>query len=300
MQNGLYIIHSIQVDPEVGPLRTVHVQQVADMVRQLCLDANFKLEPDVQGALQSAAAGEQSPTGKVILGELLANAELARTTGFTLCQDTGTVVVFLEVGQDVHLAGGDLEAAIQEAVAAAYTEGRLRKSMVAEPLFERANTGNNTPAIIHTRIVSGDQVRMTLSTKGGGAENMSRLAMLKPADGLAGVRRFILETVEAAGPNACPPIIVGVGVGGNFETCAYLAKRALMRPVGEPHGDPRVAELEARLLAEVNQLGVGPQGLGGAVTALALHIEVQGCHIAALPVAVNIECHSHRHKEAVV
>lgn len=281
-------------------LREITSDQIRRTVNDLCVRANLELEPDVRRVLVKARSDEASPVGQSILEELLENADLAQQERLPMCQDTGTAVVFLEVGQDVQITGDDPETAVTQGVSAAYTAGLLRRSMVEEPLFRRKNSGDNTPAIVHTRIVPGDRLRIRLATKGGGAENMSRLAMLKPADGLEGVRRFILDTVAAAGPNACPPVIVGVGIGGNFERCAYLAKWSLMRPVGEPHPDPEVAQLERHLLADINQLGVGPQGLGGTVTALAVHLEVQGCHIAALPVAVNIECHSHRHKEAIL
>ncbi len=216
-----------------------------------------------------------------------------------MCQDTGVALVFLEIGQDVHLVGGDLYEAVNRGVARGYTEGRLRMSMLNDPI-KRVNTRNNTPAMIYVDIVPGDKLKIKVDTKGGGSENMSQLRMLPPSAGWEGAKRFIVETVAAAGPNACPPLIVGVGVGGNFDKCALLAKKALLREVGSHHPDPDWAAREQELLEEINKLGVGPMGLGGTVTALAVHIEVMGCHITALPVAVNIECHSHRHKEVTL
>jgi fumarate hydratase subunit alpha len=283
-----------------GPLRELSVQHIADTVAALCQEANFELSPDMTQALSTAVQLEESPVGQVILLQIQENAAIAAAERIPMCQDTGTAVIFLEVGQDVRLVGGDLSEAVNAGVRQGFADGYLRASIIGDPVFRRKNTGDNTPAILHTAIVPGDRVRIIYDSKGGGAENMSRLRMLAPADGLEGLRRFVVETIAEAGPNACPPLIIGVGVGGNFERCAYLAKWALMRKVGSAHADPQWAALEQDLLTEINKLGVGPQGLGGRVTALAVHIETYPCHIAALPVAVNIECHSHRHREAIL
>lgn len=276
-------------------MREIHVAELTAAVARLVQEANFVLEADVQAALAGARRQEAGPTGQAILLEIIENADLAAGDRVPMCQDTGTVIVFLTVGQAVHFVGGDLKAAINAGVARGYREGLLRMSMLRDPI-DRVNSKDNTPAMIHIDLVPGDQVHLVLDCKGGGAENMSRLAMLKPSDGWEGVRQFVIDTVARAGPNACPPLIVGVGIGGNFERCALLAKGSLLRPVGAPNPDPAWAAREQELLAAVNALGVGPMGLGGTVTALAVHIDVMGCHIAALPVAVNIECHSHRHK----
>lgn len=280
-------------------VREVHVDQVTETVAKLVMEANYVLSDDVKEALSRAMSLEEAPVGQSILVQIKENYTIAETERVPMCQDTGAAVIFVEVGQDVHLVGGDLTEAINKGVAKGYTEGYLRKSMLDDPL-RRKNTGDNTPAMIHYSIVPGDKITIKVDTKGGGSENMSRLAMLKPSDGWEGVRKFILETVANAGPNACPPVIVGVGIGGNFEKVAYLAKKSLLRHVGQPNPDPEWAAREQELLTEINKLGVGPMGLGGTVTALAVHIETFGCHITALPVAVNIECHSHRHKEAVI
>jgi fumarate hydratase subunit alpha len=230
---------------------------------------------------------------------LLKNADIARSEDVPMCQDTGFAVVFVELGQDVHIEGGALEDAINEGVRRGYTEGYLRKSIVGHPL-ERVNTGDNTPAVIHLKLVPGNKMKITVAPKGGGSENMSGIKMLKPAEGVEGVKKFVLDTVKAAGPNPCPPIIVGVGIGGTFEKCALLAKEALLRPVGTPSHRPEIARLERELLDEINSTGIGPQGLGGRFTALAVHIEIYPVHIASLPVAVNINCHASRHKEIVL
>lgn len=275
-------------------VREVDVSQISDTLSKLCIDICYRMSPDMVAAVRRARESEESPMGREILDQLIANTEIAAEGDVPYCQDTGTTVVFLDVGQDVHLVGGALEDAVNSGVARGYSEGYLRGSIVRDPLFERKNTGDNTPAIIHTRIVPGDRVAITVDAKGAGSENMSRLAMLKPADGLEGVRRFVLETVQRAGPNACPPGIVGVGVGGNFEGVARLAKRALMRRVGDPNPDERWAQLERELYDAANALGLGPEALGGTQTVLAVHIEAAPTHIASLPVAVNIECHAHR------
>jgi fumarate hydratase subunit alpha len=277
-------------------MRTVQAEEIAAAVARLCREANVALGADVLNALKEALKHEESPQGKDVLEKLLANAALARQEGIPVCQDTGVAVVFLEVGQEVHIVG-DLEAAVNEGVRQGYTEGHLRKSVVRHPL-DRVNTGDNTPAVIHTRVVPGDRLRITVAPKGAGSENMSALRMLKPADGVEGVKRFVLEVVENAGPNACPPLVVGVGIGGTMEKAALLAKEALLRPLGSHSDDPLAAALEAELLEAINRSGIGPLGLGGRVTALAVHVEVYPCHIASLPVAVNLNCHAARHRSA--
>lgn len=254
----------------------------------------YRVPPDMTDALRRARAHEDSPLGREILDRLLENTAIAAEGEYPYCQDTGYTVVFLEIGQDVHLVGGDLADAIDGGVAEGYTDGYLRGSITRDPLFDRRNTGDNTPAFVHTAIVPGDQVRIQVDAKGAGSENMSRHAMLKPSDGLEGVKRFVLRAVAEAGPNACPPGIIGVGIGGNFEWSAILAKRAILRKVGQPHPDPRYAELEAELFDKCNALGLGPEALGGTQTVLAVHVEAMPTHIASLPVAVNIECHAHR------
>ena len=261
----------------------------------LCQEANFQLGADVLAAFEKGLQEETAPAGKDIFRQLLENARIAREESVPMCQDTGFAVVFVEIGQDVHITGGDLYAAINEGVSKGYREGYLRKSILNHP-FERQNTGDNTPAVIHCRLVPGDQLKITVAPKGGGSENMSGLKMLKPAEGVAGVKKFVVEQVSFAGPNPCPPIIVGVGIGGTFEKAALLAKEALLRPVGQKNPRPEIAQLEEELLTEINQLGIGPQGLGGRVTALAVHVEVYAVHMASLPVAVNINCHAARHK----
>ncbi|MEW6448049.1 MAG: fumarate hydratase [Bacillota bacterium] len=277
-------------------MRTVRAEEIAAAVARLCREANVALGADILGALEEALKREESPQGRDVLEKLLSNAALAREEGLPLCQDTGVAVVFLEVGQEICIAG-DLEAAVNAGVRLGYTEGYLRNSMMRHPL-DRVNTGDNTPAVIHTRIVPGDRLKITVAPKGAGSENMSALRMLKPADGVEGVKRFVLEVVEKAGPNACPPLVVGVGIGGTMEKAALLAKEALLRPVGSRSQDPLAAALEAELLAEINRSGIGPLGLGGRVTALAVHVEVYPCHIASLPVAVNLNCHAARHRSA--
>jgi len=275
-------------------LRELDVSELTIAIRQMCLDAAYKLGDDVVAAITDARDREQSPVGRDVLGSLLENAAIAAEGVFPYCQDTGSTVVFLDVGQDVHLVGGDVVDAVNEGVRQGYTEGFLRASIVTDPMFARKNTGDNTPAFLHMRIVPGDRVRMTVDAKGGGSENKSKHVMLVPADGVDGVKRFVLETVTKAGADCCPPGIIGVGVGGNFEWSAILAKRALLRHVGEPNPDPAIADLERSLLADLQALGLGPQAMGGTVTALAVHIETLPTHIASLPVAVNIECHAHR------
>jgi len=280
-------------------MRNVNVKLIIESVKKLCMDANYYLGDDVVAAIRNAVAKEESPLGREILNQILQNAEIAKNEKMPLCQDTGLAAIFAELGQDVHVEGGDFESAIQEGVRKGYAEGYLRKSIVEDPL-RRKNTGDNTPAVISTRIVSGDKIKITILPKGGGSENMSAIKMLKPSDGEEGVKSFVVDTVRKAGGNPCPPIIVGVGIGGSFDKCAYLAKKALLRKVGSVHPDPYYAAMEKELLERVNNTGVGPQGLGGRITALAVHIEAHPCHIASLPAAVNTQCHSARHKEVII
>ena len=281
-------------------MRELATQAVTDHVARLFVEANTLLNDDVISTFRSCLSSEKSPTGRDVLGQLLENAALARESGVPLCQDTGLAVVFLQLGQDLHLTGGDLCEAVHAGVRKGCAEGYLRASVVSPPVGKRVNTGDNTPAIIHTAIVPGERLRIVVAPKGGGSENTSAVRMLRPADGRDGVMRFVLETVVKAGPNPCPPIVVGVGIGGTFELCALLAKKALLRRLGETHPEPDFAELESLLLEAVNRLGTGPAGLGGNVTALAVHVETHPCHIASLPVAVNINCHSHRHCEVLL
>ena len=276
-------------------MREIHTNQITTAVRNLCIDANTHLGEDVLEAFAKAMDQEVSPTGKDILEKLLENAGIAKAEDIPICQDTGFAVVFVEIGQEVHLVGGDLKEAINEGVRQGYQEGYLRKS-VCHP-FTRKNTGDNTPAVIHFDIVPGDGVKLILAPKGGGSENMSRVTMLTPAVGIQGVKDFVVQRVKESGANPCPPTIVGVGIGGTFETTALLAKKALLRPLGSENSDPELAALEQELYAEINALGIGPQGLGGRITSLAVHVNMMESHIASLPVAVNIQCHAARHKE---
>lgn len=276
-------------------MREIEVSKITRAVKDAAIAANYEAGEDLLAALRRGEQEEESPSGKEIFRQLLENARIAAQERIPMCQDCGLAVVFVELGQEVRLVGGGLEEAIQEGVRQGYGEGFLRKSL-CHPLT-RANTGDNTPAIIHTEIVPGDRLKIMVVPKGGGSENMSRLYMLKPAEGWAGIKERVVETVWDAGPNPCPPIIVGVGIGGNFERAAYLAKKALVREIGQPNADPELAGLERELLAAVNDLGIGPAGLGGRITALAVHLLMEPCHIASLPVAVNIQCHSTRHKE---
>ncbi|HCO02873.1 MAG TPA: fumarate hydratase [Actinobacteria bacterium] len=275
-------------------VREVHADQIAATVRELCMEICYRVPPEMVELMRRAREREESPIGRQILDRLLENQEIGAEGEYPYCQDTGFTVVFADLGQDVHVVGGDLYAAIDRGVATGYADGYLRGSIVRHPLFERRNTGDNTPAFVHTRIVPGGQIRIQVDAKGAGSENMGRHAMLKPADGIEGVKAFVLRAVEESGPNACPPGIIGIGVGGNFEMSAVLAKRALMRKVGQPSEDPRIAELEAELFERCNALGLGPGALGGTQTVLAVHVETMATHIASLPVAVNIECHAHR------
>ena len=279
-------------------MREIHTSQITTAVRDLCIDANTHLGEDVLEAFAKAMDQEVSPTGKDILEKLVENAGIAKAEEIPICQDTGFAVVFVEIGQEVHLVGGDLKEAINEGVRQGYQEGYLRKS-VCHP-FTRKNTGDNTPAVIHFDIVPGDGVKLIVAPKGGGSENMSRVTMLTPAVGIQGVKDFVVQRVKESGANPCPPTIVGVGIGGTFETAALLAKKALLRPLGSENSDPELAALEQELYAEINALGIGPQGLGGRITSLAAHVNMMESHIASLPVAVNIQCHAARHKEMVL
>ena len=283
------------INREETTIRTVDCAVIIAEVARLCQEANYKLADDVVNSFKLSSETEVSQSGKEILHMLVENAGIAAAESIPMCQDTGVAVVFVELGQEVQIINGNLVDAINEGVRKGYLEGYLRKSMVKHPLA-RVNTGDNTPAVIHTSLVAGDKIKITVAPKGGGSENMSSLKMLKPAEGVDGVKKFILDTVQAAGPNPCPPLIIGVGIGGTMEKCALLAKEALLRSVGEPHPLPDIAQLEKELLADINKLGIGPGGLGGRTTALAVHIEIFGCHIASLPVAVNINCHAARHK----
>ncbi len=281
-------------------VREVHVDQIEQAVKELCITATHVLPDDVVAALQRAKDTEASPLGKQILVELLENVDLAKREMLPLCQDTGTAVVMVEVGQDVHIVGGSLQDAINRGVGAGYTEGYLRASIVDRPFSDRINTKNNTPAVIHTEIVPGDKLKIKVIPKGGGCENMSRFQVMLPAAGKKGIEQFVLRTVEESGGNPCPPVIVGVGIGGSAEYAMYLAKKAITRKVGESHPDPETAAFERELLEKVNALGVGPQAVGGTNTALAVHIEWYPTHITSLPVAVNLQCHSARQKEVVL
>ncbi|MCL5735459.1 MAG: fumarate hydratase [Actinobacteria bacterium] len=281
-------------------MRELDVGRVSDAIAALAVDACCNLGEDVIRFLDQAIEREKSETGRDVLVQLLENARLAHDKRAPLCQDTGLAVVFLEVGQEVHFTGGDLETAVNEGVQRGYTNGYLRKSAVADPIGARKNTDDNTPAMLHTRIVPGDKVRVTLAPKGGGAENMSALAMLKPSQGRQGAIDFIVDTVSKAGSNACPPIIVGVGIGGTFEKVAYLAKHALLREVGSTNPDPRLAELEDEIERRCNLLGIGPAGLGGTITVMDVFVEELPAHIASMPVAVNIQCNSARHKRVIL
>ena len=275
-------------------MRTINVEEITKNVKEMCIEANHFLSKDMDCAMKNAASTEKSPLGKQILNQLQDNLQIAQEDTIPICQDTGMAVVFLEIGQDVHFEGGSLTGAINEGVRQGYVDGYLRKSVVKDPLI-RENTKDNTPAVIHYDLVPGDKVKITVAPKGFGSENMSRIFMLKPADGIEGVKNAILTAVKDAGPNACPPMVVGVGIGGTFEKCALLAKKALTRPVDERSSIPYVKELEEELLATINRLGIGPGGLGGSTTALAVNINTYPTHIAGLPVAVNICCHVNRH-----
>ncbi|MGB9766328.1 MAG: fumarate hydratase [Sulfurihydrogenibium sp.] len=278
-------------------MREIHFDEIVEKVKNLVMDAEYKLPQDFIQAIKVSLNKEESDIGREILQEILKNAEVAEKEQVAYCQDTGYPVFFVEVGQDVRVVGGSLKDAINEGVRRATKEGYLRASLAYDPLFDRKNTGDNTPALIYFDIVEGDKIKIKFAAKGGGSENQSKQAMLKPADGLEGVKKFVLQTIANAGPNACPPFTVGVGIGGTFDYSAVLAKKALFRHIGERHPDPRIAALEEELLNLANQLGVGPLGFGGTTTAVDVKIEIAPCHIASLPVAVNIQCHAARHKE---
>ena len=280
-------------------LRRINVKKITKAVKKLFIEANTTLGEDIVDALQQALSREESPTGKQVLEKIIENADIARRKKMPICQDTGLAVVFVEMGQDVHIVGGELHAAIEEGVRQAYDEGYLRKS-VCDP-FTRENTTDNLPAIIHVDIVAGSHLKIIAMPKGGGSENCSAAKMLTPSAGIDGIKKFVLENIENAGANPCPPIIVGVGIGGSLEQACVMAKKALLRPVGEQNRvDERAEQIEKELLESINNLGIGPAGLGGRVTALAVHIEMMPCHIASLPVAVNIQCHVARHKETTL
>ena len=280
-------------------MRTIDVSEITENIKEMCMEANHYLSKDMDVAMKKAAETEESPLGKQILLQLQENLQIAAEDRIPICQDTGMACVFAEIGQDVHITGGSFEEAVDEGVRQGYTEGYLRKSVVADPI-RRGNTWDNTPAVLTVRLVPGDKLRLTLAPKGFGSENMSRLAMLRPSDGEQGVKDFVLDAVRRAGPNPCPPVVVGVGIGGTFDRVALLAKRALLRPLGSRHPDPYYAAMEQELLEKINELGTGPQGFGGRTTALGLQIETFPTHIAGLPVAVNINCHVTRHAEVVL
>ena len=275
-------------------MREINVQQISDAIRDMCISINLKLSDDMKAALKNAEKNESNPLGSQILNILEQNLTIAESDSIPICQDTGMAVVFLEIGQDVHLVGGSIEDAVNNGVSRGYTDGYLRKSVVRDPL-DRVNTGDNTPAVIHYNIVSGENVKITLAPKGFGSENMSKVCMLKPADGAEGVLDAIVNAVKDAGPNACPPVVVGVGIGGTFEKCAILAKKALTRPVGSHSDKEHIRQLEETALEKINELDIGPAGLGGNTTALAVNIETYPTHIAGLPVGINICCHVNRH-----
>jgi len=280
-------------------MKEISARQITDVVEKLCIDSNIYLNDDIRESLARARELEESESGKSVLESLVKNAEIAAAEGMAICQDTGMAIVFVRIGQDVRITGGSLEKAINEGVRRGYREGYLRCSIVDDPII-RKNTGDNTPAVIHCEIVEGDELRIDVAPKGFGSENMSALKMLKPSDGVEGIRRFVVETVSNAGPNPCPPVIVGVGIGGSMEKCALLAKKALLREVGSRNRKKHLADLEEQLLEEINRLGIGPAGLGGRVTALGVMVEAWPTHIAGLPVAVNISCHATRHRSAVL
>lgn len=280
-------------------MKEIQTSEITKCVAQMCQEANFELGEDVMRALEEAREHETQPLPKYILQQMQDNAKLASQEHVAMCQDCGVAVFFVELGQDAHIVGGDINDAINEGVRIGYYHGFLRKSMVVSPL-NRVNTEDNTPAVIHFQIVPGDRLRIVFAPKGAGSENMSAIKMLKPADGVEGIKQFVLDCVKEAGPNPCPPVTVGVGIGGTFEKAAIMAKKALMRPIGQRNPDADISSLEQEILQEVNTLGIGPAGLGGETTAFAVNIETYACHIASLPVAVNINCHAARHKEAVL
>ena len=280
-------------------MREIQCSKITEVIRKLCIEANEHLPEDVKCAIKTARKAEDGEIATGILDNIIENYEIADRENVPICQDTGMAVVFMEIGQDVHITGGDLTECVNEGVRQGYTDGYLRKSVVKDPI-RRGNTGDNTPAILYTEIVPGEQIKITVGPKGFGSENMSRIMMFKPSAGLEGIKDFIIETVRFAGPNPCPPMVVGVGIGGTFDRCALLAKKALMRPLGSSNKDPFYADLEKELLLKINSLGIGPQGLGGRTTAIGLNIETFPTHIAGMPCAVNINCHVTRHKTEVI
>lgn len=280
-------------------MREVHVDRIRDKIAELAIEVNHNLPEDTLAAIREALKKEVSPEGKEILKQLLENAEIAKKELFPLCQDTGVAVVFLEVGQDVHFVGGDLNEAINEGVRKGYKDGYLRKSMVEDPL-KRVNTGDNTPAVVHVEIVPGDKIKIGFEAKGGGCENMSTVKMLKPSDGREGIIRTVLEWIRDAAANPCPPVVAGIAIGGTFEKAALLAKEALMRPLGQRSPIPHLREIEEEIFEKANRLGIGPQGFGGRTTVLGVNMVSYPCHIASMPLAINIDCHSHRHGEAEI
>lgn len=284
---------------EVVDIRSIDIQIIEDAVARLCVEANYNLDQDVIDSLKTAISSESSELGTDIIKQILENAEIAAQEKVPMCQDTGFAVIFVEIGQEVVFVNGNLSEAINNGVKKGYIEGFLRKSIVSDPL-DRVNTNDNTPAIIHYNFVPGDKVIITVAPKGGGSENMSALKMLKPADGIEGVKSFIIDTVKNAGPNPCPPMVVGIGIGGTMEKAALMSKHALTRPLGAKNEDLKIAQLEEELLHSINETGIGPQGFGGKTTALAVHIEKYATHIACLPVAVNISCHAYRHKSIII
>lgn len=279
-------------------MKEVQASEISRTVFELFLKANYEISEDISEAIETAFAKEESPIGQQVLKDIIDNNKIAKSECMAICQDTGMALVFVELGQEVHIIDGDFEEAVNEGVRKAYIEGYLRKSVVKDPLFDRKNTFDNTPAIIYTDVVPGDKIRITVNAKGFGSENMSRIKMLVPAQGVQGVKDFIVETVKLAGPNACPPVIVGVGIGGSMDKASLLAKKSTIRGVGSKNPDSRYAELEAEVLQEINKLGIGPGGLGGRITALAVNIESYPTHIASIPVAVNLCCHASRHASA--
>lgn len=280
-------------------MRTISVQEITRNIKEMCIEANYELSDDVKNAIYYHEETESNQLGKQILSQLKENMDIAENENIPICQDTGMAVVFMKIGQDVHFDGGSVEDAINEGIRQGYTEGYLRKSVVGDPI-ERVNTKDNTPGVIHYELVPGDKVELTVAPKGFGSENMSRVCMLKPADGIEGVKEAILETVRLAGPNACPPVVVGVGIGGTFEKCALLAKKALIRELGSHNPIPYVKDLEEEMLQKINTIGIGPGGLGGDTTALGINIETYPTHIAGLPVAINMCCHVNRHKTRII
>jgi len=281
-------------------MREINIEEIIPVVRQLCMDANCYIGDDVKAKLREFYAKEESPTAKEVLQIIMDNNELAAKVKMPICQDTGVAVVFVEIGQEIHIVGGDFVEAINEGVRRGYKDGYLRKSMVDDPIIDRKNTTDNTPAMIYTNIVPGDKLEITIAPKGGGSENMSEVKMMKAADGIEGVMDFVVDRVSRSGGNPCPPIIVGIGLGGNFEQSALLAKKSLLRQLDDTNPNPKWAKVEEELLERINKLGIGPQGLGGRTTAIGVKILSKTCHIASMPVAVNIQCHVARHKSAII